>query len=154
AVFCRWGLIPSWAKDKKIGARLINARAETVAEKPAFRSAFKHRRCLIPADGFFEWKNEGGRKQPYYITLQDGGLFALAGLWEEWHSGAGEVMPSCTIITTEANEVVRPLHERMPVILEVTGYADWLDPTAKSKEALLSLLRPFPAERMRAYPVS
>jgi putative SOS response-associated peptidase YedK len=116
----RWGLIPSWAKDKKIGAALINARAETVAEKPAFRSAFKHRRCLIPCDGFFEWsRREGGTKVPHYITLRDGGLFAFAGLWEEWEPAEeGKCVSSCTIITTEANELVRPLHDRMPVILE------------------------------------
>ena len=150
--FLRWGLIPSWAKDKSIGAKLINARAETVAEKPAFRSAFKHRRCLIPADGFFEWKKEGGRKEPHYITLRDGGLFAFAGLWEEWHPEDGEAVRSCTIITTGANELVRPLHDRMPVILDPGDYADWLDVNPRTKEQLLSLLRPFPSEKMRTYP--
>jgi putative SOS response-associated peptidase YedK len=152
--FLRWGLIPSWAKDTKIGTRLINARAETVAEKPAFRSAFKHQRCLIPADGFFEWQNDGGRKKPHYITLQDGGLFAFAGLWEEWQPEGSETIRSCTIITTGANELVRLLHDRMPVILEPGDYAGWLNPTARPAEELLPLLQPFPSDKMRAYPVS
>jgi putative SOS response-associated peptidase YedK len=153
-VFLQWGLIPSWAKDKKIGAKLINARAETVAEKPAFRSAFKHRRCLIPADGFFEWKKEGAKKQPHYITLQDGGLYALAGLWQECRSEGGEAIRSCTIITTRANDLIQPLHDRMPVILDPGDYAEWLDRMPRPKEELMSLLRPFPSDKMRSYPVS
>jgi putative SOS response-associated peptidase YedK len=113
--WCRWGLIPSWAADPAIGNRLINARAETAAEKPAFRSAFRHRRCLIPADDFFEWQKTVGRKQPFYIKMKDGQPFAFAGLWERWEGG-GEPVETCTILTTEANEVVRPVHDRMPVI--------------------------------------
>jgi putative SOS response-associated peptidase YedK len=154
-VFLRWGLIPSWAKEKSIGAKLINARAETAAEKPGFRSAFKHRRCLIPSDGLFEWKKEDGQKQPYYITLRDQSLFAYAGLWEEWkREDSDEPIQTCTILTTEANELIRPLHDRMPVILDPKDYAAWLDPTPRPNTTLLSLLRPFPSEAMQAYLVS
>jgi putative SOS response-associated peptidase YedK len=152
-VSLRWGLIPSWAKDKKIGARLINARADTVADKPSFRSAFKSRRCLIPADGFFEWKKTGNKKQPYYVTLRDGGPFAFVGLWERWHGEEGDVQ-SCSIATTDANELMRPLHDRMPVILDPKDYAAWLDQTPRPNEELLALLRAFPSEAMRAGPVS
>jgi putative SOS response-associated peptidase YedK len=152
-VMLRWGLIPSWAKEKSIGAKLINARAETVAEKPSFRSAFKHRRCLIVTDGYYEWKKEGARKQPYYITLEEVGLFAYAGLWEKWKTEEGEIS-SCTIVTTEANELMRPIHDRMPAILDPKDYVEWLDPTPRPKEALLSLIRPYKPEAMRAYPVS
>jgi putative SOS response-associated peptidase YedK len=153
-VFLRWGLVPSWTKEGSRGPLLINARAETAAEKPAFRSAFKHRHCLIPANGFFEWRTEGGKKQPYYITLKEGGPVGFAGLWEEWRpADGGEPVQSCTILTTEANELVRPLHERMPVILGPESYEEWLDQGPKPKEALQSMLRPFPAEVMRAYPV-
>jgi putative SOS response-associated peptidase YedK len=149
----RWGLVPSWATDKSIGARLLNARAETAASLPSFRSAFKSRRCLVPADGFFEWAKVGGRKQPYYFTLQDGGPFAFAGLWEEW-KGEGEPLRSCAILTTEANDVVRPVHERMPVILAPDDYARWLGPAGRPQEELLPLLRPLPAEALVARPVS
>jgi putative SOS response-associated peptidase YedK len=149
----RWGLVPSWAKDKGIGARLLNARAETAATQPSFRSAFKKRRCLIPADGFFEWAKVEGRKQPFYFTLQDGGPFAFAGLWEEW-KGEGEPLRSCAILTTEANDVVRPVHERMPVILAPDDYTKWLGPAARSQEELLPLLRPLPGEALVARPVS
>jgi putative SOS response-associated peptidase YedK len=152
-VMLRWGLIPSWAKEKSIGAKLINARAETVAEKPSFRSAFKHRRCLLVTDGYFEWKKEGARKQPYYITLKEGGLFAYAGLWEKWKTEEGEIL-SCTIVTTEANQLMQPIHDRMPAILDPKDYAEWLDPTPRPKEALLALIRTYPHEAMRAYPVS
>jgi putative SOS response-associated peptidase YedK len=151
----RWGLMPSWAKDKKVGARLINARADTVADKPSFRSAFKSRRCLIPADGFYEWQKAGAKKQPYYVTLRTGGPFAFAGLWERWHGGDGEGdVQSCSIVTTDANELMRPLHDRMPAILDPSDYAAWLDPTPRPKEELLALLRPFPSEAMQAVPVS
>ncbi|MCS7040325.1 MAG: SOS response-associated peptidase, partial [Anaerolineae bacterium] len=126
----RWGLIPSWAKDIHIGNRLINARAETLTEKPAFRTAFRRRRCLIPANGFYEWqKPTAGRKQPYFIGLPDRRPFAFAGLWEHWEGADGSVLDSCAIITTAANERVRVLHDRMPVILERTDFGDWLDPT-------------------------
>jgi putative SOS response-associated peptidase YedK len=145
--------IRSWAKDKKIGARLINARADGVADKPSFRSAFKSRRCLIPADGFFEWQKTGCKKQPYYITLRDGGPFAFAGLWERWHGAEGDVR-SCSMVTTDANELMRPLHDRMPAILDPKDYAAWLDQMPRPKEQLLALLRAFPSEEMRAVPVS
>jgi putative SOS response-associated peptidase YedK len=124
-------LIPSWATDPAIGNKLLNARAETVAEKPSFRSAFKRRRCLIPASGFYEWQQTGARrKQPYFIRPRDGGLFAFAGLWEEWHDPRGEVVETCTILTTGENDVMRPLHDRMPVILDPISDALWLDPGA------------------------
>lgn len=114
----RWGLVPSWAKDPKIGARMINARAETVATKPAFRTALRRRRCLVPADGFYEWaKSAGGTKQPHYITRRDGRPFAFAGLWESWDGPDGSSIESCTIVTTEANDLVGRIHDRMPVIL-------------------------------------
>lgn len=149
----RWGLIPSWAKDPGIGNSLINARAETVVEKPSFRSAFKRRRCLIPSDGFFEWQKQEKRKQPYFIGLKDFRPFAFAGLWEHWEGGDGSVVDSCTIITTTANERVRMLHDRMPVIVQPADYADWLG--AKTPvELLLHLLRPYAAEDMIAFPVS
>ncbi len=122
----RWGLIPAWSKEAKIGNRLINARAETLSEKPSFRNAFKHRRCLIVADGFYEWQKEGTPKQPYYIRLKDEKLFAFAGLWEVWRSPAGEEIKSCTIITTVANDSIKFIHARMPVILASEIYQVWL----------------------------
>ncbi|MBD2514055.1 SOS response-associated peptidase [Nostoc sp. FACHB-973] len=158
-----WGLIPSWAKDPGIGAKLINARAETVAEKPAFRSAFKHRRCLVLADGFYEWqRQQGGKKQPFYFRLQDGQTFAFAGLWERWRclrqpeagTTANEEIISCTILTTAANELLQPIHERMPVILEPQDYDLWLDSQVQTPQTLQQLLRPYPAPAMTAYPVS
>ena len=151
----RWGLIPSWAKDEKISARLINARAETVAEKPSFRSAFKRRRCLIPADGFYEWKKlEGKSKQPYMIGMRGDEPFAFAGLWEHWTDPGGKEVESCTIITTEANELLAELHHRMPVILHEQDYDRWLDPKEAEKDRLLALLAPYESSAMRAYPVS
>ncbi len=149
----RWGLIPSWAKDPAMGAKLINARAETVAEKPSFRSAFRHRRCLVVADGFYEWQKQEGKKQPFYFRLQDGQPFAFAGLWESWKDPNGEVVDSCTILTTEANQLMQPIHDRMPVILASQDYDLWLDPTVQS-EQLQNLLQPFPSEAMVSYPVS
>jgi putative SOS response-associated peptidase YedK len=132
-VLLRWGLIPSWAKDPSIGARMINARAETLAEKPAFRSAFRKRRCLVAADGFYEWQKRGvGPKQPYRIARRDGGPFAFAGLWERWRDPAeGRDVESCTIVTTGANELLSPIHHRMPVILAPASYGLWLDPGAE-----------------------
>ena len=123
----RWGLIPSWAKEAKIGYRMINARAETVAEKPAYRSAFRHRRCLVPADGFYEWRKLGTSKQPYRITRADGAPFAFAGLWERWRAPDGALIDSFTIITTVANDLLRPIHDRMPVILDPADHGPWLD---------------------------
>ncbi len=132
-VLLRWGLIPSWAKDPSIGARMINARAETLAEKPAFRSAFRKRRCLVAADGFYEWQKQGaGPKQPYRIARRDGGPFAFAGLWERWRDPAeGRDVESCTIVTTGANDLLSPIHHRMPVILSPESHDPWLDPEAE-----------------------
>jgi putative SOS response-associated peptidase YedK len=124
-----------------------------VADKPSFRSAFKSRRCLIPADGFFEWQKAGSKKQPYYVTLRDGGPFAFAGLWERWHGDEGDVQ-SCTIVTTHANELMRPLHDRMPVIPDPKDYTVWLDQAPRPKEELLALLRAFPSAAMKEVPVS
>jgi putative SOS response-associated peptidase YedK len=152
-VLLRWGLIPSWADDPAIGNRLLNARAETVADKPSFRSAYRKRRCLIPADGFYEWQKLGKQKQPYFIHLRDGALFAFAGLWEHWERD-GQPVESCTILTTTANELVRPLHERMPVIIEPRDYPRWLDPGNQTAAGLDVLLRPYPAEAMGLYAVS
>ena len=149
----RWGLVPLWAKDLSIGYKLINARAETVAEKPSFRSAFKSRRCLLPADGFYEWKKLAKGKQPYRLTLKGGNPFAFAGLWEYWdgadkgHSELGTI-ESCTIITTEPNFLAKELHNRMPVILDPADYRTWL------QQSGAEMLKPYPAERMDAYPVS
>ena len=150
----RWGLIPSWAKDMSMGARMINARAETVAEKPAFRSAFRQRRCLLVADGFYEWQRLEGKKQPFYFRLQDQQPFAFAGLWEHWQSPEGDSIDSCTILTTQANELLSSIHDRMPVILPPSSYDLWLDRTVRQPEQLQSLLQPYPAEAMTAYPVS
>ncbi|MFB2935990.1 SOS response-associated peptidase [Aerosakkonemataceae cyanobacterium BLCC-F154] len=146
----RWGLIPSWAKDAKMGAKLINARAETVAEKPAFRASFKKRRCLILADGFYEWHTENGKKQPFYFRLENGEPFAFAGLWSHWEKGEGEPVETCTIITTEANELMSSIHDRMPVIIDSQDYEKWLDPERGKTE----LLQPYPSEKMIFYPVS
>ena len=153
-VWLRWGLIPAWAKDPAIGNRTINARAETVAEKPAFRAAFRERRCLIVADGFYEWKTEAGGKQPYRIRLVDGGPFALAGLWERWAGPhGGEAIESCTIVTTEANARLRAIHPRMPVILAPDAFDPWLDPETPGAEAE-ALLVPYPSEALTHYRVS
>jgi putative SOS response-associated peptidase YedK len=124
----RWGLVPSWAKDQKIGNRLINARAETAAEKPSFRSALRRRRCLVPADGFYEWAGTKGSKQPYLIGLEGRALFAFAGLWERWTDPGGETLESCTVLTTEATEQLSALHDRMPVIVDPVDYGLWMDP--------------------------
>jgi putative SOS response-associated peptidase YedK len=150
----RWGLIPSWAKDPSLGNQMINAQAETAAVKPAFRVAFRKRRCLILADGFYEWKQENGYKQPYYIRLRDGRPFAFAGLWERWEGPEGAAIDSCTILTASPNELLRPLHHRMAVILPSSEYGRWLDPRIQDPETLQPLLHPYPADEMRAYPVS
>ena len=150
----RWGLIPPWAKDPSIGNRMINARAETVATKPAFRRAFKERRCLLLADGLYEWQRQERRKQPFYIRLRDGRPFAFAGLWEHWEGSEGMAIQSCTILTTTSNEVVGRIHDRMPVILSPTDYDRWLDPSIQEPAVLQTLLRPYPADEMTAYPVS
>ena len=147
-----WGLIPSWAKDPEVGNKMINARAETVAEKPSYRKAFKERRCLILADGFYEWQKTDSGKQPFYIRMEDESPFAFAGLWESWQNG--REIRSCTIITTSPNEVAAQVHNRMPVILHPEDYEMWLDPDFDEREPLTTLLKPFPAEAMEAYPVS
>ncbi len=149
----RWGLIPSWADDPGIGSRMINARSETAAEKPSFRRAFKERRCLIVADGFYEWQKTNGGKQPFFIHMKGGRSFAFAGLWESWGKYREEIR-SCTILTTEANHLVGEVHHRMPVILPAEDYGMWLDPDLQEVELLLDLLRPYPDDEMEAYPVS
>ena len=150
----RWGLVRSWAKDAAIGTRLINARSETAATTPAFRKPLRDRRCLILADGFYEWKREGARTQPYYIKLWDGAPFAFAGLWDRWQPPDGPPLDTCTILTTTPNAVLRAIHDRMPVILPPDAYNVWLDPAMRDVERVQALLTPYPAEQMIAYPVS
>jgi putative SOS response-associated peptidase YedK len=150
----RWGLIPFWAKDPSIGDRLINARAETVASKPAFRAALRRRRCLIAADGFYEWQRRGEQKTPMYIYLKSRQPFAFAGLHETWTSLEGERIESCAIITTGPNELMAPIHNRMPVILLPEEHTLWLDPDVQDTALLQPLLRPYPAEEMEAFEVS
>jgi putative SOS response-associated peptidase YedK len=147
----RWGFIPSWAKDAKFAP--INARSETAADKPTFRSAMRKRRCLVPADGFYEWMRQGKAKQPFCFRLLDDKPFAFAGLWDRWEGPSGPV-ETCCILTTAANELVRPAHDRMPVILERPNFEQWLDPAEQDAEALAWMLRPYRAEAMRGYPVS
>ncbi len=151
-----WGLIPSWAKDPAIGSRMINARSETLIEKPSFRNAFRRRRCLILADGFCEWKASEGKKSktPMYIQLKDGKPFALAGLWEIWNAPDASRILSCTIITTQPNSFLKDIHDRMPVILPESAYQTWLDPKELNPASLQPLLQPYPAEMMSAYEVS
>ena len=149
-----WGLIPRWAKDPKIGSRMINARSETAAEKPSFRAAFKYRRCLVPADGFYEWQKLNGSKKPVRIQMDDGDLFAIAGLWEHWISGDGSEIESCTLLTTEPNDLLAPVHNRMPVIISPDDFDLWLDPGAQHPGEVQHLLRAYPAEAMNYYPVS
>jgi putative SOS response-associated peptidase YedK len=150
----RWGLVPSWAADLSIGTRLLNARAETAAEKPAFRAAFARRRCLIPADGFYEWRAVAGKKLPVYFRLRDARPFAFAGLWERWPGPEGRPVETCAILTAPANDLVAPLHDRMPVILQPRQFADWLDPLRTDPAGLRPWLQPFPAGLMSATPVS
>ena len=149
----RWGLIPSWADDPQIGSRMINARSETAPGKPSFRRAFRERRCLIPADGFYEWQRTNGAKQPYYIHMAGGEPFAFAGLWESWSKGGEGEVRTCTILTTEANALVSEVHDRMPVILSPDAYDVWLDP-ASERDELTGLLAPYPEDEMETYPVS
>lgn len=149
----KWGLVPSWAKDASIGAKLINARSETVTEKPSFRDAFKRRRCVIPADGFYEWQRAGGRKQPFFFRMRDERPFGFAGLWERWEGEGGKVINSCAILTTEANEVLRPVHDRMPVILHPDDYELWLGGDVRKLDLVREMLRPYPSEEMTGYPV-
>ncbi len=147
----RWGLIPRWARDPSIGNRMINARAETLAEKPSFREALRRRRCLIPADGFYEWKKIGRQKQRYLIrAANDDHLLALAGLWESWQAGDGSELESCTIVTTQPNDLLRPIHDRMPLILTTEQYQRWLDPQTSEAAALRPLLAPYPRDDLVA----
>lgn len=150
----RWGLIPSWTKNPAIGNRMINARAETVATRPAFRVALRKRRCLVVATGFYEWQERPRGKQPFYLAIKGGEPFGFAGLWDSWMSEEGEEIKSCTIITTEANELLLPIHDRMPVILTREAEGLWLDPAIQDPTQLLPLLKPYPAEGMELYPVS
>ena len=152
--FPRWGLVPSWATDPKIGNRLINARAETLLQKPSFRSAFCHRRCLVLADGFYEWGGDAGTKKPYYFRLADRAPFAFAGLFECWEDPRGGGLETFTVITTEANSLVGRVHDRMPVIMGPSEYEPWLDTDSQDPASLLPLLRPYPSEAMIGYPVS
>jgi putative SOS response-associated peptidase YedK len=150
----RWGLIPSWAKDASGAARMINARAETASTKPAFRDAMKSRRCLIPADGFYEWKRDGKTKQPYCFEVNDAELFAFAGLWDGWKDPSGSWIKTCSILTTTPNAVTASVHDRMPVILDPDGYDLWLDPGMTNVDVASDLLKPYDARLMRCYPVS
>ena len=150
----KWGLVPAWAKDSKIGHKMINARAETVSDKPSFRKAFQQRRCLIVADGFYEWKREGKAKQPYYIRFADNRLFAFAGLWERWEKNGAAPLESCAVITTGPNALMESIHHRMPVILHPRDYALWLNPTFHEVHPLSSLLQSYSPDEMESYPVS
>jgi putative SOS response-associated peptidase YedK len=155
ADFFLWGLIPMWAKDPGIGNKLINARAETLAEKPSFRGSLKYNRCLVLADGFYEWKSGAGKtKTPYFIHMNDRKPFAFAGLWDIWTGPDGSPVKTCTIITTEPNDLMSLIHNRMPAILHPRDYAKWLDPSPQTPDSLLPLLKPYPDEQMNAYPVS
>jgi putative SOS response-associated peptidase YedK len=149
-----WGLIPRWAKDPSIGSRMINARSETAAEKPSFRAAFKYRRCLVPTDGFYEWWKVDGGKQPVLIKMKDERPFAIAGLWEHWQSPDGSEIESVTLLTTEPNDLLTKIHNRMPVILAEKDYDLWLDPGAQHPGEVQPLMRPFPGDKMTFYPVS
>ncbi|HTP63884.1 MAG TPA: SOS response-associated peptidase [Geobacteraceae bacterium] len=148
----KWGLIPNWAQDPRLGFSMINARAETVAEKPAFRGSFRVRRCLVVADGFFEWRHGGEAKAPFYVTLGTGDVMPFAGLWDSWRDPAGDAVETFTIITCAANGLVRELHDRMPVVIDRKNYGTWLDPATPTEKAK-ELLRPYPAERMTFWKV-
>lgn len=153
----RWGLVPFWAKDLKIGARMINARGETVAEKPSFRAAFKTKRCVVIADGFYEWKKMEDGKQPFYISRPDGSPFTMAGLWESWRDKSdpeAETIETCTIVTTSANQFLSGLHDRMPVILDTDARDFWLDSEFESRQKLESIIQPYDNDGLRMYPVS
>ena len=152
--FMKWGLVPSWAKDPKIGNRMINARSETAAEKPSFRTAFKRRRCLIPADGYYEWAKQGKEKTPIYITHAERGLFAFAGLWESWKQSDDSWLNTCTILTTRANEKIEPVHHRMTVILEPQDYELWLTPRELSPDEWLPLMAGPAPDQLQFHEVS
>ncbi|MGA8733641.1 MAG: SOS response-associated peptidase [Terriglobales bacterium] len=150
----RWGLIPSWAKDSTGSARMINARSETASTKPAFRDPLKYRRCLIPADGFYEWSRTTASKEPYCFEVGDGGLFAFAGLWERWRDPSGQWVKSCSILTTTPNAVTSSVHDRMPVILHPDSYDLWLDPGMTDVQVVSEFMKPYDASKMRCYPIS
>jgi len=154
--FFVWGLVPNWAKDPSIGNRMINARSETITSKPAFRSAFRRHRCLIPADGFYEWQKDlaANKKTPFYFSLKSRQPFAFAGIWDTWSSPDGSTLSSCCVITTQPNDLVAAVHNRMPVILPPAAYELWLNPVESRTEVLLPLLKPYAAAEMQAYPVS
>ena len=152
--YFHWGLIPRWAKDPKIGSRMINARSETAAEKPSFRAAFKYRRCLVPADGFYEWQKVNGGKQPVRIQMKSGRPFAIAGLWEHWISTDGSEIESCTLLTTDPNDLLRPVHNRMPVLVDPADFDIWLDSKTYPGPDIQKLLRPYSDDEMTFYPVS
>ena len=154
AGYMRWGLIPHWAKDHRIGSRMINARAETVAEKPSFRDSLRRRRCLVLADGFYEWQRNGKEKRPMRVVMRSGEPFAFAGIWAVWKDPEGNRIPSCAIITTTANDVLEPIHERMPVVLPREAEQFWLDPSVEDPAAITDVLNPAPDDAMNAYEVS
>ena len=154
AGFMRWGLVPHWSKDMKIGSRMINARAETVAEKPSFRSSLRRRRCLVLADGFYEWQRNGEAKRPMRIVMRSGEPFAFAGIWSVWKDAEGNRIPTCAIITTTANDTLRPIHERMPVVLPRDSESFWLDPELEDPAAITSVLTPAANDAMEAFEVS
>lgn len=153
AVFLRWGLVPAWAQEPTIGARMINARAETVAQRPAFRRPFRSRRCIVPLSGFYEWKQESRGKQPYYVCHRSGQPLAVAGIWDRWEGSAGEAIESCALITVPSNRLLEPIHDRMPALLKPEEWSLWLDPRTPL-ETVQDLLRPYPDEELRAYPVT
>ena len=149
----RWGLVPSWSKESKSKYSTINARIESVADKPTYRTPFKRRRCLIPADGFYEWQQVAGKKVPHHICMKDGKVFAFAGLWDHWE-GEGKTLDSCTIIVMPSNEVMRPIHERMPAIIAPAHYDLWLDSRVTDKQEIMQYLTSAPSSQLTAYPVS
>lgn len=151
---CKWGFVPDWSKEIKTGYKMINARAETITTNKSFKSAFEKQRCLVVADGFYHWQKPGGAKRPFYIRLKSGKPIGLAGLYNNWTPPEGEEVCTCTIITTDANELLAPIHPRMPVILPETAYGPWLDPAVHDKDRLLPLLKPFPSGEMEYYPVT
>ena len=150
----KWGLIPPWAKDPAIGSQMINARSETVAEKPSFRHAIKYRRCIVPASGYFEWQHEGKVKIPYYFRMKDKSPLGLAGIWEEWKAPDDTLLQTFSILTTTANKIVAPVHDRMPVIIPPDEYSTWLSKHITNPEQLRALYQPFPADLLESYPVS
>jgi putative SOS response-associated peptidase YedK len=150
----RWGLIPNWAADSNIGAKMIDARSETAAVKPSFRESLQKRRCLVPADGFYEWKRTGKTKQPYCFEVGDGDLFAFAGLWDAWRDGKGQTIETCTILTTSPNDLLSDVYDRMPVILAPENYDLWLDAEMQDENRVLAMLKPFEPKLMKRHPVS